>query len=131
LPFARDNQPKEELARAAMIEDNAKPGSIVGGDKNYDTANFVAGCRERGCTPHVSQNNPTPAHRSMRARPRHPGTPSPKKHSGGQFTRDFADLGQFTRGFADPGKLSAGFGQNVTGMIVERRQRNAALVVGD
>jgi hypothetical protein len=29
----------------------------VGGDKNYDTADFVAGCRERGCTPHVSQNN--------------------------------------------------------------------------
>jgi Rieske Fe-S protein len=40
-----------------MIEDNAKSGSTVGGDKNYDTADFVAGCRERGCTPHVSQND--------------------------------------------------------------------------
>jgi hypothetical protein len=40
-----------------MIEDNAKPGSTVGGDKNYDTADFVARCRQRGCTPHVSQNN--------------------------------------------------------------------------
>jgi hypothetical protein len=40
-----------------MIEDNAKPGSTVGGDKNYDTADFVAGRRKRGCTPHVSQNN--------------------------------------------------------------------------
>ena len=40
-----------------MIKDNAKPGSTVGGDKNYDTADFVAGCRKRGCTPHVSQNN--------------------------------------------------------------------------
>jgi hypothetical protein len=40
-----------------LIEDNAGPGSTVGGDKNYDTADFVAGCRERGCTPHVSQNN--------------------------------------------------------------------------
>ena len=29
----------------------------MGGDKNYDTADFVAGCRKRGCTPHVSQNN--------------------------------------------------------------------------
>jgi hypothetical protein len=29
----------------------------VGGDKNYDTAEFVAGCRRRGCTPHVWQNN--------------------------------------------------------------------------
>jgi IS5 family transposase len=34
----------------------SRPGSTVG-DKNYDTADFVAGCRERGCTPHVSQNN--------------------------------------------------------------------------
>ena len=33
-----------------MIEDNAKPGSTVGADKLYDTAGFVAGCRERGCT---------------------------------------------------------------------------------
>jgi hypothetical protein len=40
-----------------MIEDNAKPGSTVGGDKNYDTADFVTGCRKRGCTPHVSQND--------------------------------------------------------------------------
>jgi transposase len=40
-----------------MIKDNAKPGSTVGGDKNYDTAAFVAGCRKLGCTPHVSQNN--------------------------------------------------------------------------
>ena len=40
-----------------MIEDNAAAGSTVGGDKNYDTADFVTGCRQRGCTPHVSQNN--------------------------------------------------------------------------
>jgi len=40
-----------------MIEDNAAPRSTVGGDKNYDTADFVAGCRKRGCTPHVSQND--------------------------------------------------------------------------
>ena len=47
----------ERTTALDMIEDNAKPGSTVGGDKNYDTADFVAGCRERGCTPHVSQNN--------------------------------------------------------------------------
>ena len=40
-----------------MIEDNARPGSTVGADKLYDTADFVAGCRERGCTPHVAQND--------------------------------------------------------------------------
>ena len=47
----------ERTTALAMIADNAGPGSTVGGDKNYDTADFVAGCRERGCTPHVSQNN--------------------------------------------------------------------------
>jgi hypothetical protein len=41
-----------------MIDDNAKPGSTVGADKNYDTWHFVAGCRERGCTPHLAQNDP-------------------------------------------------------------------------
>jgi transposase len=47
----------ERATALAMIDDNAAPGSTVGGDKNYDTGGFVAGCRERGCTPHVSQNN--------------------------------------------------------------------------
>jgi len=28
-----------------------------GGDKNYDTADFVADCREPRLTPHVSQND--------------------------------------------------------------------------
>ena len=56
-----------------MIEDNAGPGSTVGADKNYDTADFVAGCRERGCTPHVSQNN-TSRRSAIDARTtRHPG----------------------------------------------------------
>jgi hypothetical protein len=32
------------------------PGSTVGADKNYDTTDFVVSCRERGCTPHLSQN---------------------------------------------------------------------------
>jgi transposase len=47
----------ERSTALVMIDDNAAPGSTVGGDKNYDTAGFVAACRERGCTPHVSQNN--------------------------------------------------------------------------
>ena len=51
------NGTAERATALDMIEDNAKPGSTVGGDKNYDTADFVAGCRERGCTPHVSQND--------------------------------------------------------------------------
>ena len=47
----------ERATALDMIEDNARPGSTVGGDKNYDTADPVAGCRERGCTPHISQND--------------------------------------------------------------------------
>ena len=29
----------------------------MGGDKGYDTRDFIAGCREMGVTPHVSQNS--------------------------------------------------------------------------
>ncbi|MGH9610947.1 MAG: IS5 family transposase [Bryobacteraceae bacterium] len=68
------NGTAERTTALAMIEDNARPGSsTVGGDKNYDTANFVAGCRERGCTPHVSQND-TNRRSAIDARTtRHPG----------------------------------------------------------
>jgi transposase len=67
------NGTAERSTALDMIEDNAKPGSTVGGDKNYDTADFVAGCRERGCTPHVSQNN-TNRRSAIDARTtRHPG----------------------------------------------------------
>src|ERR1700750_2678249 len=67
------NGTAERKTALDMIKDNAKPGSTVGGDKNYDTAEFVAGCRKRGCTPHVSQNN-TNRRSAIDARtPRHPG----------------------------------------------------------
>jgi transposase len=67
------NGTAERTTALDMIEDNAKPGSTVGGDKNYDTADFVAGCRERGCTPHVTQND-TNRRSAIDARTtRHPG----------------------------------------------------------
>ena len=67
------NGTAERSTALDMIEDNARPGSTVGADKNYDTADFVAGCRERGCTPHVSQNN-TNRRSAIDARTtRHPG----------------------------------------------------------
>jgi transposase len=67
------NGTAERTTALDMIEDNAGPGSTVGGDKNYDTAGFVAGCRERGCTPHVSQND-TNRRSAIDARTtRHPG----------------------------------------------------------
>src|SRR4029077_17362438 len=56
-----------------MIEDNARPGSTVGGDKNYDTAGFVAGCRGRGCTPHVSQKDANRRSAIDARTTRHPG----------------------------------------------------------
>ena len=51
------NGTAERATALEMIDNNAAPGSTVAGDKNYDTAKFVAGCRDRGCIPHVSQNN--------------------------------------------------------------------------
>jgi IS5 family transposase len=47
----------------------------VGGDKNYDTADFVAECREMHVTPHVAQN--TSGRRSAidGRTTRHPGYP--------------------------------------------------------
>jgi len=67
------NGTAERATALDMIDDNAGPGSTVGGDKNYDTADFVAGCRERGCTPHVSQND-TNRRSAIDARTtRHPG----------------------------------------------------------
>ena len=56
-----------------VIEQNAGPGSTVGADKNYDTAEFVAGCRERGCTPHVAQNDSNRRSAIDRRTTRHPG----------------------------------------------------------
>src|SRR3974377_1194268 len=65
------NGTAERATALDMIEDNARPGSTVGGDKNYDTAQFVAGCRERGCTPHVSQHNSHPPPAAGESAPRH------------------------------------------------------------
>jgi IS5 family transposase len=63
----------ERTTALDMIEDNAGPGSTVGADKLYDTADFVAGCRERGCTPHVAQND-SGRHSAIDGRTtRHPG----------------------------------------------------------
>jgi hypothetical protein len=67
------NGTAERATALDMIEDNAKPGSTVGGDKNYDTADFVSGCRERGCRPHVSQNNANRRSAIDARTTRHPG----------------------------------------------------------
>jgi transposase len=51
------NGTAERTTALDMIKDNAGPESTVGADKNYDTSDFVAGCRKRRCVPHVAQND--------------------------------------------------------------------------
>src|SRR4029077_11249092 len=63
----------ERAPALGMMGKNAGPGSTIGADKNYDTADFVAGCRKRGAVPHVAQNN-TNRRSAIDARTtRHPG----------------------------------------------------------
>ncbi|HLK38323.1 MAG TPA: IS5 family transposase [Polyangiaceae bacterium] len=48
-----------ERRNALEMLDNNVPGQgriTVGGDKGYDTSNFIEACRERNVTPHVAQN---------------------------------------------------------------------------
>jgi Transposase DDE domain len=48
----------ERDAALAMLEQIAGIGQVtVGGDKNYDTRDFVAECRNLQVTPHVAQND--------------------------------------------------------------------------
>ena len=67
------NGTAERSAALDMIQDNVCPGSTIGADKNYDTAEFVAGCRERGCTPHVAQNDTNRRSAIDGRTTRHPG----------------------------------------------------------
>ena len=71
--LSQANGTAERTIALDMIEDNARPGSTVGGDKGYDTADFVAGCRERDCTPHVAQNNTNRRSAIDGRTTRHPG----------------------------------------------------------
>jgi transposase len=67
------NGTAERETALEMIEDNGRPGSTVGADKLYDTADFVAGCRDRGCTPHVAQNDSNRRSAIDGRTTRHPG----------------------------------------------------------
>jgi hypothetical protein len=48
------------------IKDNASPRSTIGADKNYDTADFVAGCRKLGCVRHSAIDARTTRHASYK-----------------------------------------------------------------
>jgi Transposase DDE domain len=47
---------ERDAAIAMLAEVPGAQRKTVGADKNYDTANFVANCREIKVTPHVAQN---------------------------------------------------------------------------
>jgi IS5 family transposase len=66
----------ERRAAVAMADERlAGSGRItLGGDKGYDTRDFVASCRELQVTPHVAQNLTRPGGSALDARTtRHPG----------------------------------------------------------
>jgi transposase len=66
----------ERRAAVAMTDERlAGTGRItLGGDKGYDTRDFVASCRELRVTPHVTQNLARPGGSALDARTtRHPG----------------------------------------------------------
>jgi transposase len=56
-----------------MIADSTPSGSTIGADKGYDAAEFVACCRELGCTPHVAQHQNGRRSAIDRRTTRHPG----------------------------------------------------------
>jgi transposase len=65
----------ERLAALALIEPHAeRPQPItLGGDKNYDTKDFVMELRERAVTPHVAQNDTNRRSAIDGRTTRHPG----------------------------------------------------------
>jgi len=65
----------ERLAAIALIEPHAeRPQPItLGGDKNYDTNDFVMELRERAVTPHVAQNDTNRRSAINGRTTRHPG----------------------------------------------------------
>lgn len=66
----------EREAALAMIDDHAKKHvpATLGADKGYDTKDFVAGCRSRGVTPHVTMNENARRHSAIdRRTTRHEG----------------------------------------------------------
>jgi transposase len=68
---------RAEREVALQMVDDALPRDrriTLAGDKNYDTRDYVAGCRERNVVPHVAQNRHAHRRSAIDARTtRHPG----------------------------------------------------------
>ncbi len=57
IRMAEANGTAERDVALQMLDDNCAGKRItLGGDKGYDTKNFIAQCRARNITPHVAQN---------------------------------------------------------------------------
>lgn len=65
---------EREAALKMLARQPERSGRTVAGDKGYDTADFVRGCRERGFTPHMACNDNRPGGSALDARTtRHAG----------------------------------------------------------
>lgn len=76
-----------------MIEDNAKPGSNMGADKNYDTADFVATAASAAARRMSRRMTLTAARRLARARPGIPAIASARSSEGGSKNHSGGDQG--------------------------------------
>jgi transposase len=64
----------ERLAALEMVEAVHRSGRVtLGGDRGYDSEDFVASCRQRSVTPHVAQHTVNRASRIDARTTRHPG----------------------------------------------------------
>ena len=76
LRIAEANGTAERELAIQMIDENLQKNRhcTLAGDKGYDTAGFVAQCRERNVTPHVAQNERRPGGSALdRRTTRHAG----------------------------------------------------------
>jgi transposase len=73
-PVVGASEPATALTLATTIPGEHR--ATLGGDKGYDTADFVAGCRALTITPHVAQNSTAHRGSAIDGRTtRHPGYP--------------------------------------------------------
>jgi len=64
----------ERRAAIEMLDRQERPQRVtLGADKGYDTADFIAACRERGVTPHVAQHTTNRSSRIDHRVTRHSG----------------------------------------------------------
>lgn len=64
----------EREAALAMLDRRARKGrASLGADKGYDSRDFVAGCRQRGVTPHLARNTTNRRSAIDGRTTRHPG----------------------------------------------------------